>query len=192
MKRGQFDYPRAEWMLPIMITAENWRDHAKDVDGAVASVAHGYDPIASGNLIRFTHFAFQDEALFERCGNLSEVERGVLNFIALAFKRYVEKAEAGSSISLDVAFGISRGRGRTNEGNEDRNIFIAAAVEAAIRGSKKDRGPVKMEPVCTEVANQVNLGWKSVEKIYTDNQEVIQTMGDTEISALAGALNKSA
>lgn len=187
MKRGQYDYPRAEWALPVMVTAENWRDLAEDVDVAVADVANGYDPVAAGNLIRFFHFALRDGALFDHCTNLTEAERGMLDFVAMAFGRYVE---GSGKKSLDHAFGVDRGRGNTNKDNGDRNITIAACVEQAIREEKKARGTAKIEPICRGVADRFNLGWKTVEKIHSDFSVSIKTLGDAEIFALTGVLLK--
>lgn len=180
------DYPRATWVLPAMVTSENWRSLTASIDGAVASVAHGYDPIAAGNLIRFFHFAFQDGELFGNCDGLSEPERGFIEFVQMAFGRYVDKG------SLDVAFGVARSPGRINQDNDARNVTIAASVELAVRRDLKGRGSVNIESVCKEVAPNFNLSWKSVEKIYAEYRAPIQTLGDGDISALVVALPKSA
>lgn len=190
MKRGSMDldYVRATWALPTMVTAENWRSLAEDIDGAVASVSHGYDPVAAGNLIRYFHFALQDGALFDNCDKLSEDERGLIDFIAHAFKRYVE---GGGNKSLDVAFGVKRGPGRVSDDNDARNVTIAAAVEQAYRKDLKERGTVNIESVCIEVAPSFDLSWKSVEKIYAEYRVSIATLHDGDIAALTEALTKS-
>lgn len=188
--QGTFDesFPRATWALQRMVTSENWRDQSdSDVSGAVATVAYEYDPIAAGNLIRYFHFALQEGELFAHHGKLTDTERGFLDFIAQSFGRYVEK---DGKVSLDVAFGISRGRGRLNEDNSERNLIVAASVEWAIRNDKQTHGSAKMELVCKEVANKCSLNWKSVEEIYRDFRDVTEMLGDADISTLADTLTK--
>lgn len=189
MKRGSMDldYPRATWALPAMVTAENWRSLAEDIDGAVASVSHGYDPVSAGNLIRYFHFALQDGALFDDCDKLSEAERGFIDFVKLAFDRYENQRKT----SLDVAFGVARGPGRINQDNDARNVTIAAAVEQVARKDLNERGAVNIESVCIEVAKNLDLSWKTVEGIYAEYRVSTATLGDGDIAALAAALTKS-
>lgn len=180
MKRGQYDYPQARWALPVMITAENWRNLAEDVDGAVADVANGYDPVAAGNLIRFFHFALRDGALFDHCTNLTEAERGMLDFVAMAFGRYVE---GNGKKSLDHAFGVKRGQGNISTGLGDRNITIAAMVVLEMR-----RKTTWLDAI-GNAANRFfpdGKGQRACEDAYAEHKNILQTLSTDELKAILG------
>lgn len=174
--------------MPTFVTSENWRDFAEDVDGAVAAVSRGFAPNEAQNLLAHFHFALENGNLFSECSGLSETDRTFLDYIELALARYV----AGKS--LDIAFGLKRGRGeKTREDTTSRDVAIAAAVEIAIRTERRQSPTreVKMTGVWHEVAEKFKLSDSRVGQLHADYAAAVTTLGDADLAALAGDAAKS-
>lgn len=93
----------------------------QDLEGALAVVMHGHDPVAAQSLIEYFHDQNLDPA-----GPDSDI---LLAFVRHAFRRIVEDKK-----SADVAFGLSQGRGEYERPfNADRDVIAAAYVVLLMR-----------------------------------------------------------
>lgn len=118
--------PKPAALPDPFVTSENFREiDAADLNGALASTKHDFDPQAADNLLRYFAYALRD-------GDLSHHKLVIfLDFIGKALGRYVDGKP------LEVAFGLKRGRGQRKSddplGTEERNMQIAAFITLRLR-----------------------------------------------------------
>ena len=151
----------------------------EDIEGAVASVLHDFDEVDATNLVRYFHHAFQHGSMFSS-GALTRKDRALIDLVEHAFERFTDADARDKSISLDVAFGLARGKGRPAESHDERDIMIAARVVKVMRNGEKKA----VEEVCR--MPDVTVGQKSVEAAYTKYRTVLDPMSDRDIADISG------
>ncbi|HMV21143.1 MAG TPA: hypothetical protein PKL28_11205 [Rhodocyclaceae bacterium] len=92
-----------------------------DLNGALAAVKYGHDPVAAMNLIEYFHERFK--------GDFPYNERILIEFIGHAFSKIIE-----DRWGADHAFGLKLTRGKyEREDNYERNVIAAAYVILLMR-----------------------------------------------------------
>lgn len=130
-----------------------WNDvKDADLEGALAAVMHGYDPIAARSLIEYFH-----ERL---CDGLPYNERVLIEFIGHSFGKIVE-----DDWCADHAFGLKPKRGHHKRPDTSiRNLVAAANMILLMRGNQT------WQNAKGEVANRLfpdGRGDKAVEQAYS-------------------------
>ena len=142
---------------PFEVSEENFLELTPaEIATAVASVKYGttwakdgFDDTQAKNLIRYFHLMFKAGRLFENV-QLQPVEHAFLDYVEHAFSRIVtgNATDAGQECvnskgkskgkSVDVAFGLSPGRGEyPREDNVLRDICLAACAILLMRKGGK-------------------------------------------------------
>lgn len=145
----------------------------KDLNGALAAVMHGFDPVAARNLVRYFHGCLQDGSPYN--------ERILLDYVYYAFEKIINEG-----VSADHAFGFKQSRGKhEREDTTERDIVAAALVTRYMRENKTyldARG---------DAANALfadGTGEKAVEAAYSQYKDVLQYLS---IEALKELTDKS-
>jgi hypothetical protein len=147
----------------------------------LASIESGHDPVAADSLIRFFHSEMQSGNLF--ANGIGPKEKTFLRFIEIAFKRYVDP-EKKSMKSLDTAFGLTRPKGRSADGDDLplRNIGIAAYIVLRMRND------VLWLDAIGDAANTFfpdGSGQSACEAAYAEFKDVLRTFPTKHLEILS-------